>query len=71
MPTVRRDVGACCGQVFVSSTSSFGRIGVRSDGSSRNGSTTGSSMSIRQERRTLAVGERAGGSGVVVMVKFW
>ena len=39
-----------------------GRWLVRSKGSSRKQSTNGSSMSIWQERRTLAVGERAGGS---------
>lgn len=39
-----------------------GRWLVRSEGSSRKQSTNGSSMSIWQERRTLAVGERAGGS---------
>ena len=55
MPTVRRafELG---GRVQV------GRWLVRSEGSSRKQSTNGSSMSIWQERRTLAVGERAGGS---------
>ena len=55
MPTVRRafELG---GAVHV------GRWLVRSEGSSRKQSTNGSSMRIWQERRTLAVGEMAGGS---------